>query len=103
MQIYIGNYRPLITRQQNRLEIFNEMIVMMSTYTMFCYTDHNPNLNWQYRVGWFSVGLVCLSIAVNVCLMFLVITRNSYLVLVKVKRLLYHKINKRKDRSIETL
>jgi hypothetical protein len=37
--IYLGYFMPFQARSRNRLELFNEVIVILSSFYMMCFTD----------------------------------------------------------------
>ena len=48
----------------NKLEMFNESMLMMIMYTFLCFTDFVPNLETQFTVGYVSCGLVMIHLLV---------------------------------------
>ena len=69
--IMIGHVKPFTGGlPQNRLEIFNECMLMLVMYTFICFTDFVPNLETQYQVGYVSCGLVMLQLLVCLGIMF---------------------------------
>ena len=53
----------------NRLEIFNEVILMLIMYTFMCFTDFVAYLETQFAVGYVSCGLVVFHLLVNLVIM----------------------------------
>jgi len=43
MQVFLGNFRPLITRKMNKMEIYNDLIVYIVTFHFFLFTDFVPD------------------------------------------------------------
>ena len=61
----IGQVKPFIGGvPANKLEMFNESILMMIMYTFLCFTDFVPNLETQFTVGYVSCGIVMLHLLV---------------------------------------
>jgi len=53
------------SRFANKLEIFNEVMIMMSIYPLILYTDFVPSPEAQYQVGWVAIGISTLQVGVN--------------------------------------
>ena len=69
--IMIGHVKPFTGGvPQNRLEIFNECMLMLVMYTFMCFTDFVPDLETQYQVGYVSCGLVIFQLLVCLGIMF---------------------------------
>ena len=55
----IGQVKPFTGGvPANRLEMFNECMLMLIMYSFMCFTDFVPDLETQYTVGYVSCGLV---------------------------------------------
>lgn len=53
----------------NRMELFNEVMLVSIMYTMQCFSDFIPDPETKYYVGYVSCGLVVFHLLVNVVLM----------------------------------
>ena len=53
----------------NRLEIFNEIVLMLIMYTFMCFSDFVPLVETQFQVGYVSCGLVVFHLLVNLGIM----------------------------------
>ena len=60
--IYVGMAQPMLTKQKNNLELFNEWMICMITYPCFCFSDALPDQENQFSVGW--VLALCFSIQI---------------------------------------
>jgi hypothetical protein len=49
----------------NKLEIFNELCLMVAAYHLFTFTSFVNSSSMQYSVGWSMIGVTTLNIAVN--------------------------------------
>ena len=57
--INIGYLRPFNGGMPaNRLETFNEVLLLLIMYTMMCFTDFVPDLETQYSIGYVACSLV---------------------------------------------
>jgi hypothetical protein len=71
--ILIAYIRPHLDKKGLRLEIFNEVMLMVSTYHMFCFTEFNLDDMQKYNMGHSYVFWVAGTFMYNVGLM---ITKN---------------------------
>jgi hypothetical protein len=70
--VMIGHVKPFTGGlPQNRLEMFNECMLMLVMYTFMCFTDFVPKLETQYQVGFVSCGLVIIQLLVCLSIMFI--------------------------------
>ena len=82
------------------MEIFNEVIIELSSMCLIFYTDWIPNAELQYQLGYVMIVLVCICI---ICNLLLIINKGSnsiYLIGVKNYRLMKQKLCK-KIKTIE--
>jgi hypothetical protein len=98
--VYIGVNRPLILRYKNRLELFNEFIVVLISQVLFTFTDFVESEEWKYTMGFYMIGLICLSILVNFLVFLKAALNNLKLMFVKVYRLLKHLLCKKKSKTV---
>lgn len=88
--IYVGWYRPFIFHWMNSLELFNENLIIYSTYFHFLYSDGfllttHPKLDDQVKdtettnqVAWGHVTLLGLIVFVNMLAMITVQIHTLY-------------------------
>ena len=55
----------------NYMEIFNELCVLMATYTLLFFTDAYADSDLQYKIGWITVGMTMLNIGLNTLIIFI--------------------------------
>jgi hypothetical protein len=93
--IYSGLWRPLDTRLRNRLNLFNEaMIMTISTHLAF-FTDAVDNEITKYRCGWSMIIFLIITMLLNLALFLRVCAHNVYLILLKYGRIIDSKMQKR--------
>jgi hypothetical protein len=63
--VYIIKAQPFESKKLNGFEMFNELTVLLISYTMLLLTDFYPGLIRQYNVGWFLVLVTLLNILIN--------------------------------------
>jgi hypothetical protein len=56
--IYLIYFKPLVDKKELYMEIFNEMIVVISSYNTFIYFYLNDEPELKYSLGWVAIGLV---------------------------------------------
>ena len=49
-----------------KLDIFNEVCVLLSSYHLYLYSDYLDSITLQYSVGWSMIALTLFNIASNV-------------------------------------
>ena len=64
-QIYFGSYFPHKHRLLNRLEIFNELQIMLCTLHLMVFSDYVPDLETQYFMGWVFIVILTSMVIVN--------------------------------------
>jgi hypothetical protein len=82
----------------NRMETFNEVVLLLIMYTMMCFTDFVPDLETQYGIGYVACSLVAGHLLVNLAIM---LTTSFKLLTLRFKRFLIlrkHKLNVNKGK-----
>ena len=69
--IYSVAFQPFQSKSLNVLEFLNELVLLMTTSTLFLWTDVFENMETKYVIGWYVVGLVIFSIVTQ--LLFIVL------------------------------
>ena len=54
----------------NRIEIFNEITLLVLSYFLFFFTDFVPSVYMRYTLGWVFISITVFNIAVNWCALF---------------------------------
>lgn len=67
--ILIGWHRPLESAFANNLELFNEIVTMMTLYLMFCFSDWVPDPEARSNCGFAFISVLGLYAAVHIFLL----------------------------------
>ena len=71
MVSFIILVKPLSEPYLNRMEIFNESTLLMSTYFMFLFTDFVDDAKMRNTLGWAYIGIIGAMIVANFgCMIF---------------------------------
>ena len=60
-----GIVEPMILRSENRMQLFNEVSVLLFLYPFFLLTNYMPDLDARKSVGWSLVAVTLFNLAVN--------------------------------------
>ena len=63
---HVTYYKVFISKEQNRIEITNEVFNMLISYTFLLYTDFVVDLEVRYKIGSITITLIVALIAVNI-------------------------------------
>ena len=69
-------------------DFFNEIIIVLTLYTMMCFTNFLPDQMMQFNVGYASCFLVVTHLIINLSIMVMGSTRQ---VVLKLKRFFYQR------------
>ena len=69
MIILVGLSRPYRLRSNNRLEIFNEFILLLVNYHLTSLTDWVSDGDTRYMIGWAMITVTVLGMTVNLSLL----------------------------------
>ena len=64
--MHLGTFRPLITKADNNLEIYNSYTIFCLTYCLLCLTQYVSDGHARYQVGYAIVILTCQNILINI-------------------------------------
>ena len=64
--------RPFESTSLNKMDVFNELSVCLSTYMLYAYTDIIGDMDTLNMFGWVSIGLMGLNILCNLTFMVLI-------------------------------
>ena len=71
MTLFFIIVKPLNQPFLNRMEIFNEISLLICSYFLFMFTDFIPDAQTRYLAGWGFIGMAVFNIAVNwLCLFY---------------------------------
>ena len=74
MLTFFVHVTPMNQPLLNRMEIFNECCLLVSSYFLFLFTDFVPDVKTRYMIGWGFVGLQIFNIGVNwLCMIYKVL------------------------------
>ena len=73
--IIIGNVRPFHFQSRSNKELFNEIILMFVMYTIICFSPFVPDVTIRFQIGYITIFVVGLHLAVNVYQILLVTVR----------------------------
>ena len=82
--ISIGWIQPFKMKILNRLELLNEVLVLISFYYMIIYSEFVPDAKARYKVGWSNACLVAAMVLVNISYA-ASIQANQYKHMIKIK------------------
>ena len=68
--VYIGYMKPFIDRKKNNIELFNEGLVYQMTIMLTVFTDHCPDPEMRYNIGWLCILCVVSNVLINFGLIF---------------------------------
>ena len=80
MQVNIVGAGVYIDSSKRRTEYFNECILMLTVYTIICFTPFVPEVETKFYIGYMAISLVVLHLVVNLLIIF-----RSTVLLIKLK------------------
>ena len=94
MTLFFIIVKPMNEPFLNRMEIFNELCLLVCSYYLFMFTDFIPDVQTRFLAGWGFIGIAVFNIGVNWAMLFYKV----YLVLKVIVRRKYYqwKFNKLK-------
>jgi len=107
MLIFFVHVTPLNQPLLNRMEIFNECCLLVSSYFLFLFTDFVPDVKTRYMIGWGFVGLQIFNIGVNwLCMIYKVFEALKLIIMKayfkwKLNRLMAQKANTEVTKEVE--
>jgi len=66
MIMYLIKYRPFQIEKLNKLEIFNEMTILLCNYTLIAFSDISTDGGVKFDFGWWMLALVLANVSTNV-------------------------------------
>lgn len=68
---FLISVKPFTEAYLNRMEIFNESTLLVSSYFMFLFTDFVDDVRLRATLGWVYIGIIGVMIGVNwACMIF---------------------------------
>jgi hypothetical protein len=65
MFVYFGTVKPYVNGFLNKLEMFNEVCILLATYHLFAFTEFIENPETQFLMGWSLIVVTVLNLVVN--------------------------------------
>ena len=78
VMIFQGWFSPYKDPIVNRLELFNEAMIVINTYFLFLYTDFVPSPEDRYTMGWANIGLLSIMVLPNLAFILIKSIRDLY-------------------------
>lgn len=75
--LYIGYYRPFLLPSQNNLELTNEFLTLLCTYSLIMFSQMVPDPAIRYLCGWQIIFLIVLTLTINLSLIIFQSIRDS--------------------------
>lgn len=66
----MGYTKPMENNQSNKMEFFNEAMILVIMYNTMILTDFVPDKDMQWDIGYIMIGSVLFHIVVNIGLLF---------------------------------
>ena len=85
MSIYIAK-KPFKSRFSNRIEIMNEFFMSSICYTAIVVTDYLSTVLKKYEGAWVAIGLVVLTLFINIAIVVWCSVGNLRLFVVKYRK-----------------
>ena len=70
IQVIIVGMNVFKDSSKRRLEYFNELILMMTMYTIICYSPWVQDVELKFYIGYVTIGFVILHLVINLFLIF---------------------------------
>ena len=67
--------KPFSSRTEYKLEIFNEIILMLLLYLIICFSRWGPEIDVKYNIGYLAIGLVIFHLFFHMSLIFITSVR----------------------------
>lgn len=94
--IYVGFIKPFKIPFMNKLELFNEVTILVITYHLLLFTNFNPDPITQYYVGYSIMGVTLFNILGNISIILIQGIYGIKLAYLKLKRKIILKCFKKK-------
>lgn len=75
--LYIGYFRPFALPMQNNIELTNEYLTVLCTYSLIMFSNMVPDPAVRYLCGWQLVFLIVLLLAINLFIIIFQSIRDS--------------------------
>ena len=68
--IFSGYFRPLIGEFANNMELINETLTLVCSYSLFIFSAFVPDAGTRYLMGWQLIVLVLMTLGFNLAVIF---------------------------------
>ena len=68
--LFVGYFKPFELSFQNNLELVNETLTLVCSYSLITFSAFVPDAETRYLCGWYIIALVALMLAVNLGVIF---------------------------------
>ena len=92
MMMYTGYFSPFLSKLNNRMALFDEVIVLLSSYHLYCFTAWVGSPARRNEAGWSFLSLIALTVAVNFLIIITIVIKQ---VIQKIRRLYYRRVQRR--------
>ena len=62
---YVGLVWPFDRRINNRLELANELCILLNTYFLIVYSDFVPDAYARYQMGWYNLVIMIAQVIIS--------------------------------------
>ncbi len=101
--MYLIKYQPFTNPKMNKLEIFNELTILVCNYTLIAFSDISTSGPVKYDFGWFMLAVVIGNVVINVSFIVREAWRGSIRPMLERKKILKPKVPKVRKEAIESL
>jgi hypothetical protein len=63
--LFVIETQPFTTQLQNRLEVFNEVTILATSYFLIMFTNFVPEPQTRYLMGFYLSGIILLNVGTN--------------------------------------
>ena len=63
--MFVGYVKPFALPQVNTVELINETLTLLTTYSLFLFTDFVPDAQVRYTMGWAVIFLTLMLVVTN--------------------------------------
>ena len=92
----LGFSKPFKEPFAQRMEYFNEIVLLLTLYCMMCFTDFVPEVESQYNMGWICCLIVLSHFGIN---LFFMLKANVHVLGLKIKKCGKARAHKRRMRN----
>jgi len=76
--IYTGQVQPFASKFLNRMEMINNVFILLCSYYLFLFTEFVPSPEAKFNLGWSLVAVYWICIVFNTAVLVFIAIRNAY-------------------------